>query len=196
MKIVLASWNPEKLRWLTSGFEGLNLTVEAVDPAACAQQEEDGDTCAENAEKKARCVRAGADAIVVAEDSGLFLHGLGGFPGTHTARWALGDDDDRARLLLERLRGNRDREARFVSCVCVLFPDGGRALCEGVLMGRVPEAFRGDPGAGDGAIFELEDGATIAETGAAAVDAFNHRAKAMEAARGAIESWRNRQKFT
>jgi Ham1 family len=36
----------------------------------------------------------------VAEDSGLFVSGLGGRPGTATNRWLAGSDDDRADRLL------------------------------------------------------------------------------------------------
>jgi hypothetical protein len=117
VRIVLATWNPDKIQWLSKGFEDLNLPIEAVDPARFAGCEEDGETCAENAGKKAMSVGAIDGAIVVAEDSGLCCDGLGGFPGTHTARWAPGSDDSRAALLLEKLRGVRDRRARFLSAI-------------------------------------------------------------------------------
>ena len=189
MKILLATWNPDKIGWLTKGFEALGMPIEAAGPAACGGCEEDGDTCAENAEKKALAVGFRLDAIVVAEDSGLFLSGLGGFPGTHTARWAPGDDQTRAALLLEKLHGNPDRRARFVSAVCLLFPDGEKRLCEGILEGRISPDPRGDPKTGYGAIFELPSGLTIAETGEEAAARDNHRQRAMQAARGEIIKW-------
>jgi XTP/dITP diphosphohydrolase len=189
MKILLATWNPDKIRWLSRGFEGLRLPVEAVNPADCAGAEETGDTCRENAAMKALSVGRVEGAIVIAEDSGLFLDGLGGFPGTHTARWAPGCDQDRARLLVEKLRGNPDRRARFISAVCLLFPNGERALCEGTLEGRIASCARGDPETGYAAIFELEGGRTIAEIGETAVAEDDHRQRAMYSARGAIEQW-------
>ena len=84
-------------------------------------------------------------AIVAAEESGLFLDGLDGFPSTHTARWSPGDDHDRALLLLVRMRDVQNRAARFVSAVCLLYPDGQKTLCEGVLCGRVALMYRGVP---------------------------------------------------
>ena len=189
MKILLATWNPDKVRWLSRGFEALGIPVEAVNPAECAGEEETGDTCAENAEKKALSVGVRSGVIVAAEDSGLFLEGLCGFPGTHTARWAPGSDRDRAALLVEKLRGNPNRRARFVSAVCLLFPDGERKLCEGTLEGRIAQRVRGNPETGYAAIFELKGGQTIAEAGEAAVAGENHRSRAMRKARGAIGEW-------
>jgi XTP/dITP diphosphohydrolase len=189
VRIVLATWNPDKIQWLSKGFEDLNLPIEAVDPARFAGCEEDGETCAENAGKKAMSVGAIDGAIVVAEDSGLCCDGLGGFPGTHTARWAPGSDDSRAALLLEKLRGVRDRRARFLSAICLVFPDGETALCEGTLEGTIAVRAKGNPKAGYGAIFELECGETIAEIGPRRVDAYNHRQKAMRAACGEIRKW-------
>jgi len=193
VRIVLATWNQEKIRWLSKGFEALNLEIEAVDPARCESGEEDGETCAENAEKKALSVGSIDDAIVVAEDSGLSCDGLQGFPGTHTARWAPGSDEDRAALLLEKLRGVPNRRARFTSAVCVLFPNGEKALCEGFLGGRIPESVKGDPRMGYDAIFELECGKTIAEIDPQVVDAYNHRHRAMRAASDEIRKWINRR---
>jgi XTP/dITP diphosphohydrolase len=189
MKILLATWNPDKIGWLTKGFEALGIPIEAVDPAACGGGEENGDTCAENAEMKAMCVGFRKDAIVVAEDSGLFLDGLDGFPGTHTARWAPGDDRDRAALLLQKLSGNPDRRARFVSAVCLLFPDGEAKLCEGVMEGGISRSMRGDPSAGYGAIFELPSGQTLSEFGEEAAARDDHRQRAMRAACGEITGW-------
>ena len=189
MKILLATWNPDKIGWLTKGFEALGLPIEAADPSACEACEEDGDTCAENAEKKAMAVGFRKDAIVTAEDSGLFVDGLGGFPGTHTARWAPGDDQTRAALLLEKLTGNHDRRARFVSAVCLLFPDGKLWRCEGTWAGSISSSARGDHRAGYGAIFELPSGLTIAETGEESAAGGDHRQRAMRAARREIRKW-------
>ena len=66
-----------------------------------------------------------------------------------------------------------------MSAVCLLFPDGKRALCEGALEGQIAARTKGDPGMGYDAVFELKGGKTIAETGSAVVDGFNHRQKAM-----------------
>jgi len=192
VNIVLATWNPDKIRWLSGGFAGLGLPVEAVDPAECGGVEETGETCRENAEKKAECVGILEDAVVVAEDSGLCCDGLGGFPGTHTARWAPGGDEDRATLLLERLQGVGDRRASFLSAICLLFPDGKKALCEGALEGTIAGRAKGDPKEGYGAIFQLECGRTIAEIGPRTVDRYNHREKAMRMAREEILKWMGR----
>jgi hypothetical protein len=35
VKILLATWNPDKIGWLTKGFEALGMPIEAADPAEC-----------------------------------------------------------------------------------------------------------------------------------------------------------------
>lgn len=180
---MLATRNPRKVAWMRAGLAHVGVAVRAAKDAEAVPVEEDGATCEANAWLKARAVVPDRAAIVVAEDSGLFVDALGGRPGTHTARWAHGTDDDRARLLLASLRGvpRAERGARFVSAVAIRFPDGSEATRTGVLVGRI--ATRPGPtGSGYGGVFRIGDGRLLSRT----VGLGSHRRDALAATVAAI----------
>ena len=80
--------------------------------------EETGVTLLQNAWIKAAALRGQVadDALVLADDSGLVVHALGGRPGVFSSRYAGPDATyaDNCRRLLEELEGVEDREAAFV----------------------------------------------------------------------------------
>ena len=86
--------------------------------------EEKGNTFSDNALCKARQVSKDTGYIVLADDSGLEVAALGGEPGVHSARYAK-DHDDQANnaLLLKKLNGKTQRDARFVCALCLYFPN-------------------------------------------------------------------------
>lgn len=148
--------------------------------------EEDGDTFAANARKKALSLaawlrsapplpglEAGAEVWVLADDSGLEVDALGGLPGVHSARFAASeagqagnarDEDNNAKLLrlLAHVPEGR-RGARF-RCVVALVPvrREGPAdpeevhLFEGTCAGQIEFAARGTGGFGYDPLFEPE----------------------------------------
>ena len=127
MKIYCATGNAGKLKEFQLAAKGTGIDV-ALLPGLREIPEcvEDGATFAENAAIKARYYSSHATGphaagLLFADDSGLVVDALDGAPGVHSARFAgPGANDERNnRLLLERLRGVRDRTARFV-CVIAL----------------------------------------------------------------------------
>lgn len=76
----------------------------------------------------------------MADDSGLCVDALDGRPGVLSARYAGEDanDDDRMNKLLEEMKGIENRNAKFVSVVTFVFPDGrvlsARGEVEGYIM--------------------------------------------------------------
>lgn len=189
MNLLFASWNINKLNWLRQGFHPLGLSMLPLSNTDVSEVDEDGATCEDNSLKKARAVGIRQDTIVISEDSGLFVQGLDGFPGTHTARWSTGTDDDRGKLLIQRMEGIMQRDAHFLSCVSILFPNGEEKICSGRLDGIIADRFRGNEGNGYDAIFQLPSGRTIAEIGRAAVEPIDHRRKAMTNAVSEINAW-------
>jgi non-canonical purine NTP pyrophosphatase (RdgB/HAM1 family) len=154
VRLVLATDNPAKRSWMA---DALTNTQVVLHPGVTAVDvEENGSTCVANAVLKAKSVGPREGCVVAAEDSGLFVDGLGGFPGTHTARWMDGSDDDRARALVAKCVGllGSDRTARFESVVVLLFPDGRVETHHGALEGRIAEHYEGVPGDGYGAVFD------------------------------------------
>ncbi len=173
-RLVLATSNPHKLDELRRALPDWEIgLVTAADPPP-----EDGLTYEDNARIKARFGRAHApsDAWAVGEDSGLESRALDGAPGVHTARWAAGDPVGR---LLESLRGEEDRRARYVCVIVAVAPDGREVVAEGTLEGTIARVAAGTEGFGFDPVF-VPAGEThaIAELGNAWKQRNSHRARA------------------
>ena len=118
LKVVLATGNRDKVAELEPLLAGAEVSgaPDAFDPA------ETGTTLLQNAWIKAAALRpeAPADAVVVADDSGLSVHAIDGRPGVFSSRYAGPEATyaDNCRRLLEELEGVEDRRAAFV-CVLV-----------------------------------------------------------------------------
>ena len=127
-RFILASGNRGKLREFREILEPMG--VEIVSQAEAGfdiDVAETGETFEENAYLKASAVCAAAGLPAVADDSGLCVKALDWGPGVHSARFGGGKawtDEQKYMYLLEKLSGVADREAKFVSCICCVFPDG------------------------------------------------------------------------
>lgn len=187
MRIVLASGNADKLAELTPLLAGAQV---AGAPDGFGP-EETGTTLLQNALIKARALRERLDAgeldhdpgdtVVVADDSGLVVHALGGRPGVFSARYAGPDATyvDNCRRLLEELQGADDRTAAFV-CVLVGLPAGERVLVAcGTCAGTIAPSLRGGGGFGYDPVFVPEgERRSMAQMTAAEKARVSHRGRA------------------
>ncbi|MGJ5818467.1 RdgB/HAM1 family non-canonical purine NTP pyrophosphatase [Paludibaculum fermentans] len=113
---------------------------------------EDGESFDENAIKKALHYSKHTDDLVFADDSGLEVDALDGAPGVLSARYSPeGTDEANNRLLIENLRDQDDRIARFV-CVIALARKGElvgmfKGDVEGIILDEAagPNGFGYDP---------------------------------------------------
>jgi XTP/dITP diphosphohydrolase len=192
--LVFATRNPGKLVELRQLLPG--IAVLGIDEAAARlsraipEVDEDADTFAGNAAKKAREVARATGFPALADDSGLEVDALGGAPGVWSARYAgpgAGDAANNAKLL-EALREvpTARRTARFRSVLAladvagplrdaVITADGA---CEGIVL----EAPRGTGGFGYDPLFLVPElGQTFAELGVGTKGELSHRARAMQA---------------
>jgi len=122
----------------------------------------------------------------LADDSGIEVVALDGWPGPLSARWMGEGAGDRDRLLglLDEVarRCPADRRVRYVAAVALAGPDGGAAAvflgsCSGVLVDP-----RGTAGFGYDPSFLSDDlGVTFGEAGQAAKDGVSHRGRALRA---------------
>jgi XTP/dITP diphosphohydrolase len=145
--------------------------------------EEDGDSYAGNALRKARAALAAAGGrIGLGDDSGLEVAALNGEPGLHSARWAGPTDADRNSALLARLNGASDRSAAFVCALAAALPDGREIGVTERVDGELASAPRGSAGFGYDPLF-VPSGQlrTVAELSAEEKDAISHRGRASRA---------------
>jgi XTP/dITP diphosphohydrolase len=182
MELRVASHNAHKLREIGELLPG--FAVVACNPDA----EETEETFSGNALIKARAVAAiHKDCWIMADDSGLEVEALNGEPGVRSARYA-GEKCDTAAnnaLLLEKLRGVENRQARFVCAAALIAPDGAEKVVEGVCSGRIADAPSGAGGFGYDPLF-IPSGydKSFAELSAEEKNAISHRGRALAAVKG------------
>jgi XTP/dITP diphosphohydrolase len=177
VKAVLCSQNAHKACELEALLPG--WTIAPLDRADYPR--ETGATYYDNARIKADFGRARSEAWVLAEDSGIEVEALGGRPGVHSARYAPEGAPAIAKLLGE-LEGIAERDARYVSELVLLAPDGTEFRGTGTLDGRIATEPSGTEGFGYDPVF-VPDGEelTVAELGDAWKALNSHRARAAQA---------------
>ena len=179
--VVLATKNRGKVREFLALLPG-DIAIKTLEEMGMSAPPETGLTFAENATIKALGISALCDAIVVADDSGLEVHALGGAPGVWSARFAgePADDERNIDLLLAKLQGvpDKDRTARFVCSVIVSRGDQVLLESSGFCDGVVGHERRGTNGFGYDPIFILPNGRTMAELTPEEKNTLSHRAHA------------------
>jgi len=179
--VYCATTNPGKLREFRVAAPDFDLRPL---PVSIPAPEEHGVTFEENACEKALVYGAHVNGYLFADDSGLEVDALAGAPGVHSARFAGPDatDEDNNALLIEKLRGVDDRNARFV-CVIALARDGKVARTfRGAVEGQILDSPRGPNGFGYDPLFYYEPfGGTFGEVSIEQKMRVSHRAQALAA---------------
>ena len=143
--------------------------------------EEDKDTFEGNAIKKAKTISKIAQGKpCIADDSGIEIEYLNGFPGVHTKRWLDGTDRERNEAILEKLKGvsKENRKVKFVTAIAISNGKKSDVVVENI-DGYISENIRGENGFGFDEIFELENGKTLAELSNAEKNEISARRKAL-----------------
>lgn len=186
MRLLIATMNEGKLREyqrLLADVPGLKLETMAS-LSERIDVDEDHDTFAGNARKKATEIAAVAGVACMADDSGLEVDALGGRPGVRSARYS-GEgatDSSNNEKLLEELRqvSDEERSARFRCAIVVVDADGSElAAVDGACEGRIGRESRGAHGFGYDPLFiPVGYEHTMAELGPETKNEISHRANA------------------
>jgi len=184
--LVIATRNTGKLREFRRLFASLDSDVVGLDEAGVAgEMEETGETFEENARIKAAGYARMSGGLVLADDSGLEVDALGGEPGVWSGRYGGEEvsDDERARLLLEKMRGvpRWRRAARFRAVLAIAGSGVGTepVIVEGMLEGAIADRPLGSNGFGYDPVFWLPERAkTVAQLSPEEKDAVSHRGRA------------------
>ena len=184
MKLLVATTNAGKLREFERLLAGQGIELVSLrDLPRAPEVEEDGETYADNARKKAMTLARWSGVSALADDSGLEVDALGGAPGVRSARYAGPDQDAAANRhkMLEALDGVSEdkRTARFKCVIVVARSDGTMLEATGVCEGRIGTAERGSRGFGYDPLFiDESSGRTLAELSESDKDAISHRGRA------------------
>ena len=192
--IVVASHNAGKLAEFADLLGPFGLEAKSAKEFGLPEPEETGTTFEENAYIKAFAAALATGLPSLSDDSGLMVDALGGQPGVASAHFAdvvlpVGErevqrrvqDEANNALLLQRLQGQHDRRARFVSTLVAIrsADDPEPLVAVGRWQGEILAAPRGAGGFGyDPLMFIPALGKSVADLDAATKNAHSHRALA------------------
>ena len=187
-EIVIASNNEGKIKEvqeILSDYKIISMKETGIE----IEVNENQKTFEKNAIKKAEIISNELDGkMCLADDSGIEIEYLNGFPGVYTKRWHDGTDRERNLAILEKLKDvpKEKRKIKFVTAIA-LAGVFNTIVAQGLIEGYVAENVRGENGFGFDEIFELEDGRTLAELS-------NEEKNKISARRIALENLKNKMR--
>ncbi len=162
--IVVASHNAGKIAEIADLIGPLGFSAKSAADLKFEEPEETGTTFEENAAIKALASAKASGMPALSDDSGLVIDALDGAPGVYTANWAEREDGSRdfamAMEKVEKALQDRgatapdERKARFVSVLCLAWPDGHTETFRGEVEGTVVWPPRGTSGFGYDPVFQ------------------------------------------
>lgn len=182
--IILASNNQGKIKEIKYIFKDYDVIALKEAEQLLGKElivTEDQETFQDNALEKVRTLydQVGDAYTCIADDSGLSIDSLDGFPGVHTARWVDADDHTKNLMLLEKLEDKDDRTCHYTTVIALKDANEERVF-EYTLDGQIADNCRGDNGFGFDEIFEIENGKTLAEISTEEKTSISPRTKALE----------------
>ena len=162
--IVVASHNEGKIREIRDLIGPLGFEAKSAADLKFAEPEETGTTYEENARIKALASARASGLPALSDDSGLAVDALGGAPGVYTANWAEREDGSRDfGMAMEKVEKalagtgavtSEQRTGRFVSVLCLAWPDGHTEIFRGEVEGQIVWPPRGNLGFGYDPVFQ------------------------------------------
>ena len=181
--LVLATTNQGKIKEIKRLLEGFPVKLKSLDQfGPLPPFEEDGLTFEDNAYKKAFETASAMGLPALADDSGLAVEALDGWPGVFSARYAgegATDEQNNSKLLKE-MEGKSNRKAAFVCLLAIAVPAGPALIYEGRVEGEILVEPRGVKGFGYDPLFYYPPlKKTFAELSTEEKNEVSHRGKAL-----------------
>ncbi len=182
-KLIIATDNIGKFREIAKILEGLPLEIVPLPSPLNVEEKEE--SYWDNASRKAVEAALRWGEMALADDSGLEVESLGGFPGVRSKR--VGEtDEERIRIILRMLEGRKweERKALFRCVIAIAMPEGRLERAEGIVRGYITYEPRGKGGFGYDPIFFIPaKGKTMAELSVEEKNEISHRGIALRKAR-------------
>ncbi len=164
--IVVASHNAGKIAEIRDLIGPFGFSAKSAADLSFVEPDETGTTFEENAAIKALASAKAAGMPALSDDSGIVIDALDGAPGVYTANWAETADGTRDfQMAMQKVEDAltekgattpAQRTARFVSVLCLAWPDGHTETFRGEIEGTVAWPPRGSQGFGYDPIFQPE----------------------------------------
>ncbi|MGR6432254.1 RdgB/HAM1 family non-canonical purine NTP pyrophosphatase [Rhizobium sp. PAMB 3174] len=162
--IVVASHNAGKIREIEDLIGPFGFNASSAAALDFPVPDETGTTFEENAAIKALASAKASGLPALSDDSGLVIDALDGAPGVYTADWAEKPDgsgrdfmmamEKVEQALKDKGAAANERTARFVSVLCLAWPDGHTEMFRGEVEGEIVWPPRGSRGFGYDPIFK------------------------------------------
>ena len=139
-EIIIASGNKGKIREtqeILNEYKIISMNELGID----IDVEEDKNTFEGNAIKKAQTIaKKIGGKMCIADDSGIEIEFLDGFPGVLTKRWHDGTDRERNLAIIEKLKGVPKEKRKITFTTAIALSNGETTICEtGTIDGFVAE---------------------------------------------------------
>lgn len=139
-EIIVASGNKGKIREtqeILKEYKIISMNELGID----IDVEENKNTFEGNAIKKAQIIsKEIGGEMCIADDSGIEIEFLDGFPGVLTKRWHSGTDRERNLAIIEKLKGVPKEKRKISFTTAIALSNGETTICEkGIIDGFVAE---------------------------------------------------------
>ena len=183
MKLLVASNNDHKIKEYEEMFSPLGIEVIAPKDLGIKDEAiENGKTFEENSLIKANFLKKYVDYPIIADDSGLCIDALNGFPGIYSARFAKERGGHlKANLdIIDLLKKHDDKSASFICVITLVNVKDEPVVFKGVCPGYILSSPVGDNGFGyDPIFFSNEAGVAFGDAEPEIKNKYSHRAKAL-----------------
>ena len=178
MKILIATTNKKKLREMKLMMNDIDF-VTLDDLNISIESPEDHDTLQMNAIQKANFYYEMTKMPVIADDSGLEVFALDGFPGVKSKRWMDGNYTDKTKRLMEMI-GDKPTDSQY-ACAIAYVDGKDEVVFTGTWKGKLVEPIYVEDVFGyDGGFFSPEFNKRASELTTDEKNALSHRGKAIE----------------
>jgi len=180
-KLIFATGNKGKLKEAKEIFKNFDI-ISIFDFVSNFSPQEREYSFIENVSIKAtEALKIVKKYPVLADDSGLVVDILNGFPGVISSRFGgeEGNDKLNRKTLLDKLKNKANRNAHFICYSMVLFPDFYSLTTQGKCNGKIIFEEKGKNGFGYDPIFQPDNfSKTMAELSIVEKNQISHRGKA------------------
>ena len=162
MRVILATRNEHKVEEINPILSEFGMKAVSLNDLSPCDVEviEDGETFEANSYKKAFEIMKKTGQITIADDSGLEVAYLNDAPGVYSARFAgeNATDEENNEKLIKLMEGvpAEKREAKYVSVITMVYPEGKKLVARGEISGRIAMEKEGNQGFGYDPYFILD----------------------------------------
>ncbi|MFA5235854.1 MAG: RdgB/HAM1 family non-canonical purine NTP pyrophosphatase [Bacilli bacterium] len=185
LDVIVATTNEEKMREFRHFFYGYSINLSSLkDISLNVPINESGTTFLDNALIKARAVSRYVNKPVLADDSGLQIEALGGFPGLKSSRFMTGSNYlDKMEAIIKMMESHHNRRAQFSCTLVLMHPNGDYRIFIGTACGVITDKIIGANGFGYDPIFRSDElGKSFGEATLDEKHRYSHRGKAVDKA--------------